>query len=134
MASVPAFASVPVLARAVLSAATTDHSGATTTNIVDILTGAAAGTRVDEVVVHADGNPADSKVLVFVWNGTDYRLFDEFDLGDPAATSTTVIGFRESRQYANLVLPSASFKLAAAITVVPTSGSVNVWGLGANLT
>lgn len=133
MSSTPAFTVTPRLARAVLATACTDWTGATTTNIVDILTGASGGTKVEEITVQADGNPADSIVIIFVWNGTDYRAFDAFDLGDPAASSTTVAGYRESRQYANLILPSASFKLAAAITVNMTAGSTNVWAAGADL-
>ena len=134
MSGTPAFAVTPRLERGVLSAATTDWTGATTTNIVDVIIGAATpGTKVDELVVQADGNPADSIVIIFVHNGTDYRPFDYFDLSDPAASSTTVPGFREARPYRNLLLPTASWKVAAAITVVPTSGNVVVWALGANL-
>lgn len=134
MAANPAFTSAPRLGRAVISAATTDKTGATTTNIADILTGVAAGTRIEEIVVQADGDPADGIVLIFVHNGTDYRLIDEFDLGNPAAGSTTVTAYREARKYENLVLPTASWKLAGAITVAPTAGNINVWCLGGDLT
>lgn len=134
MASTPAYWSNRRMGRAVLSAATTDKTGATTTNIIDILTGVAAGTEVAEITVKADGDPADCIVLVFVHNGTDYRLYDEFDIGNPAAGSNTVGTYQETRQYSNLFLPSASWKLAAAITAVPTAGSVNVWGSGGDLT
>lgn len=133
MSATPAFTATSRMGRAVLSAATTDRTGATTANIADILTGVAAGTQINELVVQADGNPADCVVLIFLHNGTDYRLFDEFDLGDPAAASTTLTGYREARQYANLWLPSGSWKVAAAITVVPTAGNVNVWASGADL-
>lgn len=132
MSSTPAFPVTPRLGRAILSAATTDRTGATTPNIKDILTGAATGTRLDELVVQADGDPADCTILWFIHNGTDYRLFDDWDIGDAAAASTTVSGYRERRTYANLWLPSASFKIAAAITVAPTSGNVNAWVLGAD--
>ena len=134
MASTPAFPSAGRLGRAVLSAATTDKTGATTVNIADILTGVAAGTRIRRVVIQADGNPADCTLMLFVYNGTDYRLFDDIDLGDQAASSTTVVGYRTERVYEDLILPTASFRIAAAITVVPTSGNVNVWALGADLT
>ena len=133
MSSSPAFAVTPRAGRAVLSAATTDWTGATTANIVDILTGVAAGTKIEEVVVQADGNPADSIVILFLHNGTDYRPFDYFDLSDPAASSTTVAGYRVNKEYDNLVLPSGSWKLAAAITVIPTSGNVIAWAFGADL-
>lgn len=134
MSSTPAFPSAGRIGRAVLSAATTDKTGATTTNIADILTGVAAGTRIRRVVIQADGNPADSTVMIFVHNGTDYRLWEDIDIDDPAASSTTVAGYRIERVYEDLVLPSTSWKIAAAITVAPTSGNVNVWALGADLT
>lgn len=134
MASTPAYWSTRRMGRAVLSAATTDKTGATTTNIVDILTGVAAGTEVTEIKVQADGDPADCIVLIFLHNGTDYRLYDEFDIGNPAAGSTTAAAYNEVRNYPYLSLPSASWKLAAAITVAPTAGNVNVWCSGGDLT
>lgn len=134
MASTPAYWSNRRMGRAVLSAATTDRTGATTTNIIDILTGVAAGTEITEIKVQADGDPADSMILIFVHNGTDYRLYEVFDIGDPAAASNTVAPYAETRYYTGLFLPTASWKIAAAITVVPTAGSVNVWCSGGDLT
>lgn len=134
MATTPAYWANRRFARAVLSAATTDKTGATTTNIVDILTGVAAGTEVTEIQVKADGNPADSIILIFLHNGTDYRLYTEIDIGDPVAGSTTVPAYEETRFYTGLFLPTASWKIAAAITVVPTAGSVNIFASGGDLT
>jgi len=99
-----------------------------------MITGVAAGTEITEITVKADGDPADSIVLIFVYNGTDYRLIDEFDIGNPAAGSATVPAYQETRYYTGLFLPTASFKVAAAITVVPTAGSINVWSSGGDLT
>lgn len=122
------------MARAILSAATTDKTGATTTNIVDILTGVAAGTEITELTVKADGDPADCIILIFLHNGTNYILYTEIDIGNPAAGSTTVAAYEETRYYTGLFLPSASWKIAAAITVVPTAGSVAVWASGGDIT
>jgi hypothetical protein len=132
MADTPAFASVPRLGVAAVSTANTARDG--TGTIVDILVGVAAGTRIDRVVLQATGDPADSVVTLFVHNGTSYFLFDEVDLGNPGPASTTVPGFRFEKAYYDLVLPSASFKLAAAITVALTAGVMNVWAMGADLT
>ena len=140
MASTPSYWSNRRMGRAVLAAgATTDKTGATTTNIVDILTGAAAGTEITEIQVKADGDPADCIVLIFLHNGTDYRLYDEIDIGNPTAGSTTVPAYGDQgttlpRYYTGLFLPSASWKLAAAITVATTAGNVNVWASGGDLT
>src|SRR5262245_38726421 len=122
MSSSPAFGVTYRQGRAVLASAstTTDKTGATTTNIADILTGVAAGTQVYELLVQADGDPADCIVLIFLHNGTDYRLFDEFDIGNPAAGSNTVACYREARKYENLYLPSASWKIACGHTATTT--------------
>lgn len=132
MATQPAFASTPRLGYGSVSTANTARDG--TGTIVDVLTGVAAGTRIFEIVLKATGDPADSVVTIFIHDGTSYRLYDEFDLADPAAASTTVTGYRISRKYDNLVLPSSSHKLAAAITVALTSGVINVFAHGADLT
>lgn len=131
MAGSPAFYATPRAAVAAVSTANTARDGSGT--IVDILTGGSSGTIIDEIVVKTTGDPADSIVTIFIHNGTSYFLFDEFDLGNPAAASTTVTGYREARTYENLRLPSSSFKLAAAITVALTAGVMNVWAFGGDL-
>lgn len=132
MAASPAFTSTPRIGVGAVSTANTNRDG--TGTLVDILTGVAAGTRVFEVWVKATGDPADSIVTLFLHNGTTSFLFDEIDLGDPAAASTTVTGYQVSRTYDNLVLPSASWKLQAAITVALTAGVANVFALAGDLT
>lgn len=133
MSATPGFAATPRLGRAVLtSAAVTDKTGATTTNIVDILTGVAAGTKIEGVRIQSDGNAADSTIMIFVHNGTDYRLWDDIDIGDPTASSTTVAGYNFEKRYDSLYLPSTSFKIAAGITVAHTAGGTNVWAFGAD--
>jgi len=129
MATSPIFASTPVLGFASVTAANTNRDG--TGTIVDIVTSGSSGTRIDEIVLQATGNPADSTVTIYIHDGSSYRLFDEFDIGDPAAASTTLAGYRASRSYTNLVLPTG-YKLAAAITVALTSGAINVFAHGAN--
>jgi hypothetical protein len=131
-ADAPAFTSAPRLGFASISTANTGRDG--TGTIADIVTGVAAGTIISEIVLKATGDPADSIVTIFVHDGTSYRLYDEFDLGDPAAASTTVSGFRISRTYDNLILPSSSFKLSGAITVALTAGAINAFAHGGDLT
>lgn len=128
MASAPAFTATPRIGFGSVSTANTNRDG--TGTIVDILTGAAGGTKINEIVLKATGDPADSVVTIFIHDGTSYRLYDEVDLADPAAASTTVAGYRVSRTYDNLVLPSASYKLAAAITVALTAGAINAFAFG----
>lgn len=130
MASTPTFANTPRLGFGAVSTANTNRDG--TGTIVDIATGVSAGTRIDRIVLKATGDPADSVVNIFLHDGTAYRLYDAFDLGDPTAASTTVDGYRAERAYTDLVLPSASWKLAASITVVLTAGVMNVFAHGAD--
>jgi hypothetical protein len=132
MATAPTFASTPRIGVASVSTANTARDG--TGTIATIITGAAAGTRIERVVLKATGNPADSVVTLFLYDGSNYWLFDEFDLGDPAAASDTVAGYRVERSYEDLVLPSASWSLRAAITVALTAGVINAFAFGADLT
>lgn len=132
MAATPNYASTPRIGVAAVSTANTNRDG--TGTIVDVLVGVAAGTRIDRVVAKATGDPADSIVTLFIHNGTSWFLFDEIDLGNPAAASTTVEGIRIEKVYRDLILPSASWKLGAAITVALTAGVINAFAFGADLT
>lgn len=128
MASTPQFTSAVKTGRAVVTAATTDKTGATVTNIVDILSAGASGTQIRKLVVKATGQPADSIVLIFLHNGTDYRMVKEVDIGAPAAGSTTVAAY-EQEVNVDWVIPSG-WKMAAAVTVIPTAGNIVVFGFG----
>ena len=127
MASTPNFTSTPRIGLGSVSTANTNRDG--TGTIVDIITGAASGTKINEVVIKSTGRPADSIITLFVNDGTTNWLFDEIDLGAPATSSATATAYRTSVQYANLVLPNASWKLRAAVTVAPTTGAINVIAL-----
>lgn len=132
MASAPAYAVTPRIGVASVSTANTNRDG--TGTIVDVLTGVAAGTRIERVVLQTTGDPADSIATMYLYDGSTYQVFDEFDLGNPAAASTTVVGFRTEKAYADIVLPSSSWKVAFAITVALTSGVVKAFVFGADLT
>lgn len=132
MATNPQFIATPRIGIGSLSTGQTARTSGTTTNVVDILSAGTNGTRVLEIVVKADDNPADSVVNFWIHNGTTNYIFDEMDIGDPAAASTTVAGYRNTVTYSNLVLPSG-YKLQASITVTPTSGNVIVHALGGDL-
>lgn len=122
MATTPAFTAIPKLGFAAVDTANTNRDG--TGTIVDALTAGSSGGRVERVVLQATGDPADSIVMMFIHDGTAYRLYDEFDLGNPSAASTTVSGYRVARAYSDLMLGPA-MKIAFAITVALTSGKIN---------
>lgn len=132
MATTPVFAVTPRIGFASVTVANTNRDG--TGTIVDALTGVAAGTRIERVVLQSTGDPADSIVTMFLHDGTGYRLWDEFDLSNPTAASVSVPGFRTEKAITDLVLPSASWKVAFAITVALTAGAMNCFVNGADLT
>ena len=132
MANAPVYATTPRLGVASFSTANTARDG--TGTITDSLIGAAAGTRVERVVLMTTGDPADSMVSMFLFDGTTYQIYDDIDLANPAAASTTVPGFRWEKKYNDLVLPSASWKVAFSITVALTAGVMKAFVHGADLT
>ena len=129
MATSPAFTATARIGRgSVTTASSNIRTGGT--NYVDVITGASTGTRINEIVIKSSGQPADSVLGLLIYDGTNTYSFDEIDLGAPSAGSNTVTAYRTTVFYTNLVLPSTSFKLQAAISVTPTSGTIEVIALG----
>lgn len=112
-----------------VSTANTNRDG--TGTIATVITAGADGTAIEELVVKADGNPADSAIVWYLVldSGPTFHVYDEWDIGDPAAGSATVASYRESRLTPNLKLPSG-WSLRASITAAPTSGVVKCIALG----
>jgi hypothetical protein len=114
-----------------VSVANTGRDG--TGTIVTILTAVTAGTRIERVVAKSTGDPQDGILTVFLHDGTNYGLFDEYDMGNPAAASVTQEAWRIERAYRDLVLPNL-WSIRAAITVAPSAGVIQVFAFGADLT
>lgn len=131
MAINPAFISAPRIGRASLSTANTATDG--TGTITDLLTGVSAGTRILEIVTQGTGTTVAGLVNLFLWDGTNWDLFDQVTITATTGSNTTK-GNRVSTTYQNLVLPSATSKIGCTITVAPTSGTVRVIALGGDLT
>lgn len=129
MATAPAFAATPHNAAVKVTTGETDFTGATTTNIKTVFTAGASGSKIEEISVQSDGDLADSVIEFFLYDGSVYYPFDAWDVGNPAAFSTTVAGYHESRTYENLLLQSG-WSLRALITVTPTAGSLIVHAFG----
>ena len=72
-------------------------------------------------------------VNLFLYDGTNYDLFDQFTISATTG-SNTVKGYRLVTAYTDLVLPTASWKLGATISVAPTTGAVRVSAWGGDLT
>ena len=131
MAASPAFISTPRIGRCSLSTANTATDG--TGTITDLITGVAAGTRVLSINVQGTATTVAALVNIFLYDGTNYDLFDQFTISATTG-SNTVKGYRLVTAYTDLVLPSTSHKLGATITVAPTTGTVRVAAFGGDLT
>ena len=132
MAASPAFKSTPRIGVGRFSAANTARDG--TGTITDVIAGVTAGTKIEEVVIKAEDQFAACVVILWLYDGSAWRMFDEVAVTSPPDGSNTVAGYRISNTYSNLVLPSSSWKLGATITVQPTAGNCVVVALGGDLT
>jgi hypothetical protein len=131
MASSPSFISTPRIGRLSLSTANTATDGTGTIN--DLIVGVAAGTRVLSVNVQGTATTVTALVNLFLYDGTNWDLFDQITISAITGSNTTKC-YRLVTPYTDLVLPSASHKLGATITVAPTSGTVRVLAFGGDLT
>lgn len=131
MAASPAFISTPRIGRLSLSTANTATDGTGTIN--DLIVGASAGTRVLSVNVQGTATTVAALVNLFLWDGTQWDLFDQITISATTGSNTTK-AYRLVTAYTDLVLPSASYKLGATITVAPTTGTVRVSAWGGDLT
>lgn len=129
MAAAPAFAATPRMSCAKATTGQSDLTGATTANIVTVFTAGASGSKIEEITVQSDGRPADSIMMFFLHDGSTYYPYDTWDVGAPAASSTTVSPYRQTRSYENLMLPT-SWSLRASVSVTPTTGSMVICAAG----
>lgn len=121
--SAPGFAATIGSESAAVVTANTNRDG--TGTIATVCTAGSSGTRIEEIVAKCDGDPADSTLVFYKYDGSAYLVWDEWDIGNPAAGSTTVASYREMRKYENLLLPS-SWSLRASITVALTAGQFQI--------
>lgn len=127
MATTPVFAVTPRIGA--VSVATADSSYTSPTNVGTLITGAASGTRIAELVVKCAATSAAAIVRVFLYDGTTYWLFDEITVA-AATGSSTVQQTRVSTTYNNLILPSASWSVRVTTSVAQAT---HVTALGADL-
>lgn len=127
MAAAPTFAVTPRIGA--VSIATADSSYTAPTNVGTVLTGVAAGTRINEVVIKSAATSSAAVVRLFLYDGTTYWLFDEVVIAAITGSSTAATQ-RTRLTYDNLVLPSASWSLRATTSV---SQATHVTAHGADL-
>lgn len=131
MAAEPAFAVTPRIASVNVATANTNRDG--TGTVTTLITGAATGTRIAEIVCQAKVTTTAGMVRVFLHDatggGSTYYLFDEVSIA-AATVSATVKGTRQSVLYANLVLPNDNWSVRVS---THNAESTDVTALGADL-
>jgi hypothetical protein len=127
MAADPAFAVTPRIASVNVATANTNRDG--TGTVATLITGAATGTRVAEIVVQARVTTTAGMVRIFLHDGSTFYFFDEVSVA-AATVSASVKGTRVSTIYNNLVLPNASWSVRVS---THNAESIDVTALGADL-
>jgi hypothetical protein len=127
MAVSPSFAATPRIGS--VSIATADSSYTAPSNVGSLITGVAAGTKINEIVCKCAATSAAAIVRIFLYDGTTYWLFDEITI-TAATGSSTVQQTRTSTTYNNLVLPNGSWSLRVTTSV---SQVIHITALGADL-
>ena len=124
----PIFALTPETAIVTVTAATTDRTGATTTNLSDLLTAATDGTKITQIGAKAAGTNTACLVLIFITDtaGANPKLYDEIAI-NPITASTTVTSERQVTAYSDLQL-KAGQKVQVGITVAQTDG-INIFAI-----
>ena len=127
MAAEPVFAVTPRIGATNVATANTNRDGSGT--VATLITGAATGTRVAEIVVKARVTTTAGQVRAWLYDGTTYRFLDEYAVA-AATVSATVQGTRVSTSYVNLILPSASWSIVVA---THNAESIDVTAFAADL-
>ena len=126
--TLPIFPLTPETAIVTVSAATTDRTGATTANLVDLLTASTNGTKVTQIGAKVAGTNTACLVLIFITDtaGANPKLFDEITLTSTTA-SITDQSYRDVIVYSDLQLKSGQ-KIQVGITTAQANG-VNVFAI-----
>jgi hypothetical protein len=124
----PIFALTPDVPIVTVTAATTDRTGATTTNLVNLLTATSSGTKVTQIGAKVAGNNVATLVLIFITDssGANPKLFDEIAL--PAVTaSNQATSQRQVNVYSDLQLKAGQI-IKVGATVV-SGGNINIFAV-----
>lgn len=99
----PQYIATPKAAAAVLSAANTARDG--TGTIVTVLTAGAAGSRIDDLTITAQGTTTAGMIRFFLHDGTNARLLKELSVS-AGVPSGTVPAFTTSLSNLAWCIPS----------------------------
>ena len=124
----PIFPLVPEISFVTLFNETTDRSGATVVNLLELLTAGASGTKITQIVLKSAGATGGGSVLIFITDaaGNNPTLFDElvFNALTPAEdiSSTRGVGV-----YSDLQLKPGQ-KILVGVTVFQQFG-INIFAV-----
>lgn len=110
MASTAQYASVVQNASAQVSAANTNRDG--TGTVVTVMTGAASGTRIDDLTITATGTVTNGVVRLFIYDGTNTRLWKEILV--TATTPSTTNAVWSTSLYDMALILESSWQLRAS--------------------
>jgi hypothetical protein len=129
MASAPVFVGTPKTWFAQVSAANTNRDGSGT--IVDLVTAGANGSRIDEVEIEAAGTVTAGVIRLYLYDGTNTRLFKE-RLVSATTPSTTVKVWEDVVTFLNglNLPPGATWKLRVSTHNAET---FNIFARGGDL-
>ena len=118
----PVFSLTPETRLGVITTATTDKSGATTTNIIDLLTASTDGTKVTQIKFKHVGSSTAGLCLVWVTDdaGANPRLLSEAVYG--VVTSDVTVPTAE----ATIFYPDLQLKAGQKILVGATTATTNI--------
>jgi len=108
--SAPLFSQTPRLALVQISTANTNRDG--TGTVVDVITGATNGTRIDRITIAATGTTTAGMIRLYLYDGTNTRLWQEAPV-TAAIPSGTVQVFRYVLSSQALILPNG-YKIRAS--------------------
>lgn len=111
MSTTANFFRTPRTAVAQVTTANTARDG--TGTIATVITGAASGTRIDDIEINATGTTTAGVIRLFLHDGTNARLLREILVG-AITPSTSVAAFNTRLTDLAIILQNASWSLRAS--------------------
>jgi hypothetical protein len=117
----PIFPLTPVYKHVVITATTTDRTGATTTNLQTLITGSVDGTKITQIGVKYQGTSVVGSILIFVTDtaGLNLELIDEIQVFAVTATDS-VPSFRSVNLYNDFQIAAGSIVRVGMTTISGT--------------
>jgi len=122
----PIFALTPETTLGVITTATTDKSGATTTNLIEVVEAATNGTKVTQVKYKHVGNSTAGTFLLFIsdTSGSNLRLHSESPF--VAVTSSNTVATAEGTLFFRDLQLKAGQKIVVGATTATSDIHVTV--------